>query len=138
MLFKLHASSASDLKGPHNHCDGSLLEHSHQFILNFFFLGLFQYKNLLFPFYNTTFTKYPHQIIYFTFFFTIPLLQNTHIKLSIFLKKYFISILSTHINSFSNILSHLSLLILILFLIFYLCVCVVNGIKVPLHFFLSS
>ena len=37
MLFKLHASSASDLKGPHNHCDGSLLEHSHQFILNFFF-----------------------------------------------------------------------------------------------------
>ena len=37
MLFKLHASSASDLKVPHNHCDGSLLEHSHQFILNFFF-----------------------------------------------------------------------------------------------------
>ena len=37
MLFKLHASSASDLKGPHNHCDGSLLEHSHQFILIFFF-----------------------------------------------------------------------------------------------------
>ena len=118
MLLKLHASSASDLKGPRNHCDGSLLEHSHQFILIFFWV-YFSIKT------------------YF-FHFTIPLLQNTHIKLSIFFLKYFISTLSTHINSLSNILSHLSLLILILFLIFYLSVCVVNRIKVPLHFFLSS
>ena len=65
MLFKLHASSASDLKGPHNHCDGSLLEHSHQFILIFFWV-YFSIKT------------------YF-FHFTIPLLQNTHIKLSILL-----------------------------------------------------
>ena len=111
MLFKLHASSASDLKGPHNHCDGSLLEHSHQFILNFFFWVYFSIKTYFFhftiPLLQNTHTK----LSILLFFFTIPLLQNTHIKLSIFKKKYFISTLSIHINSFSNILSHLSLLI---------------------------
>ena len=105
MLFKLHASSASDLKGPHNHCDGSLLEHSHQFILIFFFGVYFSIKT------------------YF-FHFTIPLLQNTHIKLSIllsFLQYHFYKIPTSNYQFFfKNILSQLSLLILILCQIFYL------------------